>query len=223
MGSLFDVDSHETDPDPALWTPEPIPGAWACLIDNLVCKLPAAEVVERIGRTLEHVVYELSRAWGVNVNRTALQILSDLDNSFEQLSRAVIDYATTDEDEKAGRQKSVFRQYQIVSSKLTRLVLDLDSDICPRSADVPVNVELIVRDIRKQFVRRNKVSNAVNSIINENILTKIMDIRNDAEHASTSGERRELSKSEIDAAVELLRTALFRFCNVAFAIAEKER
>ena len=38
MGSLFDVDAHESDPDPAPRTPEPIPGAWACLIDNLARK-----------------------------------------------------------------------------------------------------------------------------------------------------------------------------------------
>jgi hypothetical protein len=55
----------------------------------------------RIGRTLEHVVYALARAWGVNVNRAALQVLSDLGSSFEQLSRAIIDYATSGENEKA--------------------------------------------------------------------------------------------------------------------------
>jgi hypothetical protein len=40
----------------------------------------------RIGRTIEHVVYALARSWGVNVNRATLQVLSGLDNSFEQLS-----------------------------------------------------------------------------------------------------------------------------------------
>jgi hypothetical protein len=176
----------------------------------------------RIGRTLEHVVYALACAWGVRVNRAALQVLSDLENSFEQLSRAVVDYATTDEDEKVGRKKSVQRQYEIVISKLTKLIFDLDSDKLPKSTDVPVNVESIVRDIRKQFGRRNKVLNSVNVIINDNLLRRILDVRNEAAHASTSGERRELSKDEIDAAVELLRTALFLFGNVAFAVAEKE-
>jgi hypothetical protein len=93
--------------------------------------------------------------------------------------------------------------------------------LLPENTDVPLNVESIVRDIRKQFGRRNKVLNAVNAIINEGILRKILDVRNDAAHASTSGVRRELSKEEIDAALELLRTALFLFSNVAFAVADK--
>lgn len=92
----------------------------------------------------------------------------------------------------------------------------------PESTNVPVNVELILRDIRKQFAPRNRVRQTVDAIINEDILRKILDIRNDAAHASTSGARRELNKSDIDAAVELLRTALFLFGNVAFAVAEKD-
>jgi len=63
----------------------------------------------------------------------------------------------------------------------------------------------------------------LDGIINEGILIKILNVRNDAAHASTRGERRELNKSEVDDTVELLRTALFRFGNVAFAVAEKEQ
>ena len=61
----------------------------------------------------------------------------------------------------------------------------------------------------------------MDAIINEDIFRKILDIRNDAEHASTSGVRRELDKEGIDVAVEHLRTALFLFSNVAFAVAEE--
>ena len=71
-------------------------------------------------------------------------------------------------------------------------------------------------------VRREKVLNTVDSIIKEDICRKILDVRNDAAHASTTGARRELSRKEIDAAVEHLRTVLFLFGNVAFAVAEKD-
>jgi len=37
----------------------------------------------RIGRTLEHVIYALARDWGVKINRTTLQVLSDLGKQFE--------------------------------------------------------------------------------------------------------------------------------------------
>jgi hypothetical protein len=61
----------------------------------------------RIGRTLEHVVYALACAWGVNVNRTTLRVLSTLDQSYSQLSEAVITYATTDEPQRAKRMQAV--------------------------------------------------------------------------------------------------------------------
>jgi hypothetical protein len=176
----------------------------------------------RIGRTIEHVVYALARSWGVDVNRTTLKVLSGLHNSFEQLSKTVIAYVASDESAKGKRRKAVQDQFEQVSQSLTRLVFDLDLQMPPESTDVPVNVESILRDIKKQFVRRKKVLETVDAIIKTDLLRKILDIRNDAAHASTSGVRRELSRNEIDAAVELLRTALFLFGNVAFAVAEKD-
>jgi hypothetical protein len=175
----------------------------------------------RIGRTIEHVVYALARSWGVEVNQTTLQVLSGLRNSFEQLSKTVITYAASDESAKDNRRKAVQAQCEQVSTKLLRLAFDLDSHERPESTDLPVNVESIVRDIKKQFAARKKVLETVDAIIKGDVLRKILDVRNDAAHASTSGARRELNKNEIDAAVELLRIALFLFGNVAFAVAEK--
>lgn len=149
-------------------------------------------------------------------------MLSGLNNSFEQLSKTVIAYATSDENLKARRKKAVQEQFEQVSNKLVRLVFDLDSHMRPESTDVPVNVESILRDIKKQFAPRQKVLKTVDAIIKEDILRKLLDVRNDAAHASTTGARRELNKNEIDAAIELLRTALFLFGNIAFAVAEKD-
>jgi len=158
----------------------------------------------------------------VSINRTTLQVLSSLNGSFEQLSRVLIAYATADESEKAKRKKAVRDQAGKVSGKLFELVSDLDSDLRPEATGVVVNVESILRDIRRQFVRRERVLNTVDSIIREDICRKILGVRNDAAHASTTGARRELSREEIDAAVEHLRTVLFLFGNVAFAVAEKD-
>ena len=176
----------------------------------------------RIGRTLEHVVYALARDWGVNVNRATLQVLSDLANSFDQLSGAVIAYATTDENERTRRLKLIQDRLVEIQKKLIQLNFDIHSDLHVESTDVPVNVESILRDIRKQFGRNRKVLNALNDIIDNKIVRKILDSRNNAAHASTNGVRRELSKNDIDDTVELLRTALFLFGNVAFAVAEKD-
>ena len=42
MGSLFDVETDERNADPAPWIPEPIPGGWSLLIDNLAHKARTA-------------------------------------------------------------------------------------------------------------------------------------------------------------------------------------
>jgi hypothetical protein len=176
----------------------------------------------RLGRTLEHVVYALAGAWGVSINRTTLQVLSGLNNSFDQLSKALIAYASADGDEKAKQKRIVQSQIENASGKLIKLVWDLDTDLHPEVTGVPINVDSILRDVRRQFGRRTKVLRAVDAIINEEIFRKILDVRNDAAHASTNGRQRELDKEGIDVAVEYLRTALFLFSNVAFAVAEKE-
>jgi hypothetical protein len=176
----------------------------------------------RVGRTLEHVIYALARDWGVNINRTTLEVLSSLDTSFNQLSRVVVAYASTDGEEKIKRRKAVREQAENISAKLIGLVADLDCKMTPEATAIPINVESIVRDIKKQFARRAKVLKTMNTIINENVVRNILDVRNDAAHASTNGQRREISKEEIDAVVDYLRRALLLFGNVAFAVAEKD-
>ena len=175
----------------------------------------------RIGRTLEHVVYALAVAWGVQVNRTTLKLLSNLEGSFAQLSEAVITYATAIDRERPNRKRQVEKQFEQVNTNLTKILLELDA-LTPTSTDVPLNVESIIRDIRKQFTRVTKVRTGLDYIIDKQILRRILEARNNAAHASTNGERRELKKSEVDTTVELLRTALFWFGNVAFAMAEKD-
>ncbi len=97
-----------------------------------------------------------------------------------------------------------------------QLNFDIHSELRPESSDIAVNVESIIRDIRKQYGRHGKVLKAVETIINAKLIRRILDVRNDAAHASTSGLRRELTKGEIDAAVEQLRSALSQFGNVCF-------
>jgi hypothetical protein len=171
---------------------------------------------------LEHVVYALARDWGVTVNRKALQVLSNLESSFDQLSGAVIAFASATDAEKARRMKAIQDHLLDTQKRLIQLNFDIHSELKPESTDIPLNVESIVRDIKKQFGRRNKVLKAVDAIINQKLIRKVLDVRNSAAHASTSGNRRELNKSEIDVALELLRTALLLFDNVAFAVADKD-
>jgi hypothetical protein len=114
----------------------------------------------------------------------------------------------------------VKERYNDVSNKLSSLLFDLDS-AQPANTDAPINVEAIVRDIRRQFAAREKVRRAVDSIIKANTVRQILQLRNSAAHADTSGVQRELKRNEVDQALELLRATLFMLSNVAFAVAEK--
>jgi hypothetical protein len=174
----------------------------------------------RVGRTLEHVVYALARAWNVNVNRTTLRVLASLDTAVEQLKQLSVYYAGSEGDEKLRMKHNVQECCHEVSTRLINLIFDLDS-AQTQNTNVPVNVEAIVRDIRRQFAAREKVRRAVDAIIKANTIRQILELRNSAAHADTTGVRRELKRAEVDQAVELLRAALFMLSNVAFAVAEK--
>lgn len=63
MGSLFDLEPDATDPVSAPWTPEPIPGAWSLLADNLSGKV---RTVGRGAAALAHPI-RLARAVGLFV------------------------------------------------------------------------------------------------------------------------------------------------------------
>ena len=175
----------------------------------------------RVGRTLEHVVYALARAWNVSVNRLTLDALSTLDQSFELLSRSVIEYAASSDSQRQSKRKAVQTHCATVSQRLVSLVFQLDSDVAPVKTSVPINVESIVMDIKKQFTAHRDIRDSIDTLINENVIRKILNVRNDAAHADTTGERRELSRTEIDETVELLRRAIFLFGNVAFAVAQR--
>jgi diacylglycerol O-acyltransferase / wax synthase len=59
MGSLFDLAADVPDPPPSPWTPEPIPGGWSLLADNLSNKL---RTVGRAAATLAHPLQLVSGA-----------------------------------------------------------------------------------------------------------------------------------------------------------------
>jgi hypothetical protein len=149
-----------------------------------------------------------------------LRVLSDLHNAFEQLSRTVVEYAGSEENEKSRKRRQLQERCQLVSSKLFRLVFELDATE-PDASDVPVNIESIIRDIKRRFATRERVARALEPVLQNDLIRKIVDIRNIAAHAHTTGTRRELSQRQVDEAVELLRTALFLLSNVAFAVAER--
>jgi hypothetical protein len=177
----------------------------------------------RIGRTIEHIVYALALAWHVQVNRTTLHVLSDLQNSFEQLSATLITYASAPEPERPKVRKNVQDHCSMVSRKLFDLAFRMDAGMEVVATNVPINVEAILRDIKKQFSAHPNVRRSIDAIESGKIVRGILDFRNNAAHADTGGVRRELSEEDVQKGIELLRTALFLLSNVAFAVADRTR
>ena len=95
---------------------------------------------------------------------------------------------------------------------------EIDTKESPIDSDAPVNVQTLLRDIKKKYIKSDDIRSEIDLIIKENYLNRILKIRNAAAHARTSLENKEIDKSEIDEMVDNLRSFLFRLVNVATLI-----
>jgi hypothetical protein len=169
----------------------------------------------RIGRTLEFIVYILARSWNVNVNKVTIKIIEDLRNSFDQLSSHLIVYVNTNDDQKIQTRKRIQKYCQDLTSKINDLAFGIDGNHDVADIDVPININSILRDIRKTYSHNTEIRNELDILINENIISNLLQLRNRAAHADTSGKRKEFEEHELENMVSDLREILFHMANIA--------
>jgi hypothetical protein len=174
----------------------------------------------RVGRSLEFIVYEACRSWGVEVREPILVGLTKLDNSKKELARKLIDYANTDANgSHAGRAK---RSVLTAAQKLQGIVLEIMSDVDESTATGKSdarptrNPQALINDIAKTHSRLRAVREATHQIAVP--VHRLLKLRNAAAHASTDGDAREVSREELRAMMGCLNEALLGLSRCGTAI-----
>lgn len=172
-----------------------------------------------IGRTLEFIVYTLAKAWGVSINKRSIAVLAELEQKFQKLSVAIIDYAYAEgEADKTKAQNKLNQMLIEFSGSMTKSILEMHNDHQKIDTDNPITVPTILRDIKKKYQKIDTVRNEIDKLSLSDAIINNLKMRNRAAHADTSGNRTEYCKSDIDSMLENLRTILFHFGNIADAI-----
>ena len=101
----------------------------------------------------------------------------------------------------------------IVDSNVVKSIIT--SDFSNIGLGSSVNIKSILRDIKKKFGRYTEIREELDKLINEDLIDNLLDKRNRAAHADTSGRRIEFDRSELENMVSGLRTVLFHLVNIA--------
>ena len=173
----------------------------------------------RVGRLLELMIYGLASAWEVPLNEPRLNGLAMIDDRTAELKSIFLDYcdAMTEKDQKSNIAKMSKKLTQIIEQVMNLQVEVVSSN--PEELDFyPRNTGAILRDIKKKYSRLEAVRKEFDGNSMENMVHKIMSIRNNAAHADISLQERELERNETEEMIIKIRELMFKLSNVGNAI-----
>lgn len=176
-----------------------------------------------VGRMLEFVVYTLARAWRVPINKRTIKLLEDLEGKFSLLSKSIVEYAYAESASEKDKAKNILHEIANFNSNVTSAALSLHEDHEKIDTDYPVNIQSILRDIRKRYAKIETVRKEADLLTGGDLITSVLKMRNRAAHADTSGSRTEYGKRDIDGMLDDLRAILFHLGNIADAIDREAR
>jgi hypothetical protein len=175
----------------------------------------------RIGRTLEYVIYTLAMAWDVKINRVSSAIAKDLEQSNTQLTKLIIDYFYSTEEEKIRKKEVLTKKCQEVSGKITAVGFKIDNLDEPKETNQPINLQTILRDIKQKFSHIENARHILDSIIGGLPMQVLLEMRNTAAHAKIREDQSEINEENISDMTDYLKSIIFDLVNLSAIIKEK--
>ena len=165
----------------------------------------------RIGRAIEHIIYSLSRAWGVSINRHTLQFIQDLRNSVQEIETSVIDYLGGNEEKKSQIQALVGSLHV----KLNNIYSTLEKDPVAKNSIQPVNIQALLKDISKKYAKNAQITNSLKKLRKGKVIESLLKKRNLAAHASMSLDSNELTENDIEEMIGQVKIMLTIFGSIS--------
>ena len=173
----------------------------------------------RVGRALEFVVYSACLAWSVPVREpflAGLQSVRDRSREVEsaliKLSGAMLTSSSANEE----------RALRLAAEKLQRAITDVSTSLLqnasvPASApSAPRNVQALLRDITRAYKSIPAVGAQTDAAGKS--VKSVLDLRNNAAHASPDGRPREVERAELERMLVQLNQVLFCLARCGHAI-----
>jgi hypothetical protein len=173
----------------------------------------------RVGRALEFVVYSACLAWSVPVREpflAGLQSVRDRSREVEsaliKLSGAMLTSSSANEE----------RALRLAAEKLQRAITDVSTSLLqnasvPASApSAPRNVQALLRDITRAYKSIPAVGAQTDAAGKS--VKSVLELRNNAAHASPDGRPREVERAELERMLVQLNQVLFCLARCGHAI-----
>lgn len=168
----------------------------------------------RVGRTLEYMIYVCAKSWGVEVNNRTNEKISSLETSFEMLKADYINFSYSESKNKDKSKTKLQKSIKNITSKIQDMSFDLDGEIILEETQSPLNIQTLIRDIKKKYSIYEDVRNEIDEILMGGKLLEVIQLRNSAAHAKSSLINHEVTKKEIELMQENLRYILFKLVNI---------
>jgi len=182
----------------------------------------------RIGRTIEFVLYCLSDAWGVTVNKQSIELVDKAQVALDQLKMSYIRLANASEDQP----KSVFltqvqNDIRELNGRIEDLTFNMHLDLTTQDIDSPPEPNAILRSIAREY---GKGATTYNKTVRGEIralagskdspIRLMYNLRNKASHADWAGKYRDVTKSEVDDMIKQIRIIILKLVNIGEAITQ---
>jgi hypothetical protein len=173
----------------------------------------------RIGRALEFVIYTLARSWNVQINKSTLFVLDDLQNALDVFKVNYLNHVAVENSSKPDTKRKVQSSIDALNKKLSALTFNVDNEHQIERTDVIININSILRDMRRHFGRNSDIQDEIDVLVREDLIGQLLNQRNKAAHADIGGSKREVSRAQLKEMIENFREVVFRFSNIANIIA----
>jgi DNA modification methylase len=150
----------------------------------------------RVGRCMEYFIYSVCRSWDVPVKEPVLLALKKLDDRFEELRSALLEYSSIDTADSPAK-KNIKRHVGEISKQLIEIVSDIEDSATRHHEDKPPprNVQAMLKDIKKKYGMIPEVRATIDNM--RTPVSELLRRRNSAAHASIDGDPQEVTDIEL--------------------------
>lgn len=186
----------------------------------------------RAGRSLEFMVYELSRRWGIEIQDSAFGALQDLRSRLDRVGDLVGDFQIAPEGQQKKVEASLDQALVDLASRTMALALAVKQPTetnSPREELGPRSVATLLKKIRTRHGKLEGVAENLNALIDKegdmssrSLVGRILKIRNRAAHADVNGQNQEIDQDAVQALLEDISVLMLKLSNVGVAIRRAE-
>ena len=184
-----------------------------------------SSVAVRCGKSIEIILFSLATSWDVNANRETAKNIKHMKDTLTNIESKYVEIATLERDSEAYENniRELERAIAAHTTVLHSLLISIGCDDIELSENkIPINSGALLRDILKKYSSNKEIRIQLKKLKDDDTLSKLMKIRNQAAHASFRGSTKEISRKQVEIQKTYFESIMFTLSNVASILSHNE-